>query len=704
MLEGSFWGQMDDSGTGIDDVLKADSFTLYDLMEHAEFIQETKFGNRALIEFLSKPQVVQQLIDFVISGPPADAEHKKEAIRYPYLASEVFNCDVEDILDTLCQEKFLARLMTFLDQPPPLRPEECAYFCKTFIVLTLRRRGPLQEHIQQHNVLEKLVKHLGVYSIMELLISVGWADTAYAAYDSLSQHQAQCLWLRDAGLIPKLVHTLAPKNEKLGDSHANAACAIVDAVLKHLSCDNQGAPSGTEVLMEELSNPELLEQLFEYMFSGCVSSMVHSATVAIILVQACLQVRISGEGGNEDNGFADSEGDDSAMPQIIKFVADRLPELMQVLRDSPDHVTLRMQWGVIKPVGQSRLKIIDLLHSLIRYVIEPSVESNIAGTPEDAFGSSRAALRSVAAKLVEADVISHVMDLFFSSPFNNKLHAMGETIICNLLSPADDINGHTPPQGTLDILRILRDSMFGNCHLIERFAKAFTANDDAVREHKGCRLGYMGHVLRMCKFTGDAGFTTNDLREMGTSEAELSTWATLKERVEAEYRRQQIKLDSDKPNSDHSPVGEDYAFPEQGNVAEWLGGMNAVFHEDDTTQSAVFWSPPSFDDKEEEEEEVQHFVYQDNEEGFVADFELTDLDPPPPEPLPRMPTPPPPISDVTPPEQGKSDVDAVEVEDGEEEDETEDPGPNQPTSPAGASPNAKKKKKKRQKKKVKGNT
>ena len=93
---------------------------------------------------------------------------------------------------------------------------EGAYFCKVFIVLSIKKREPFIEYIRTHGVLDKLLNHLGVYSVMELLIRIGWDDGSQMGYGMDVMEDAgvegeHANWLRDAGLMTKLVGKLGPE-------------------------------------------------------------------------------------------------------------------------------------------------------------------------------------------------------------------------------------------------------------------------------------------------------------------------------------------------------------------------------------------------------------------------------------------------------------------------------------------------------------
>ncbi len=113
--------------------------------------------------------------------------------------------DVPDLLDLL---------FSFLDQKPPIDPSNSSYFCKVVVVLITKKHPQLINYIQRTNQLEKMLTHIGLYSVMELLIRIGWDDGGGNA--GLEQHDFEPqdrLWLQRAGLVPRLLAKLDPKFE-----------------------------------------------------------------------------------------------------------------------------------------------------------------------------------------------------------------------------------------------------------------------------------------------------------------------------------------------------------------------------------------------------------------------------------------------------------------------------------------------------------
>jgi serine/threonine-protein phosphatase 6 regulatory subunit 3 len=87
----------------VESVLDKDGYTLEELLDEEEIIQECKALNSRLINFLRGKAQVRSLLCFVIEEPPENAENKR-AFKFPFIACEIFTCDVEVIFKTLVED------------------------------------------------------------------------------------------------------------------------------------------------------------------------------------------------------------------------------------------------------------------------------------------------------------------------------------------------------------------------------------------------------------------------------------------------------------------------------------------------------------------------------------------------------------------------------------------------------------------------
>ncbi|CDP14075.1 unnamed protein product [Coffea canephora] len=103
---------------------------------------------------------VEQLLRYVIEEPLEDADSKR-TFKFPFIACEIFTCEIDVILKTLVEEEELMDLLfSFLEPNRPHSALLAGYFSKAFsfavlqvvICLMLRKTVPLMNYVQ---VIEK---------------------------------------------------------------------------------------------------------------------------------------------------------------------------------------------------------------------------------------------------------------------------------------------------------------------------------------------------------------------------------------------------------------------------------------------------------------------------------------------------------------------------------------------------------------------
>jgi len=240
--------------------------------------------------------------------PPAEPSKMEEIqsevgiervkLKYPYLASEIINCQIPQILDSILDEKspFLDQLFDFIEQEPPLNAVLTNYW-RSCIVGLVRRDSPviLQYIRRRKNLLSFLVQHIRDQSIMELVIALGWDP----AIEELKELDEVADWMYDEELVPKLIATLSPRHNP--DQHSAASYTLVDIVAKTSRSTNL-------VLFHNLASSVQIEALMNHMFAGNRSSLLESLSVLLALLHHYPNVSA------EKQQFGDDEMDRNVPP------------------------------------------------------------------------------------------------------------------------------------------------------------------------------------------------------------------------------------------------------------------------------------------------------------------------------------------------------------------------------------------------------
>ncbi|KAJ8723576.1 hypothetical protein PYW08_003488 [Mythimna loreyi] len=131
-------------------LLKEENVTLSQVLEADDILQECKADNKALIQFLTKPEVLAELITLITEEPPKNLELASQ-YRHANIACEVLTSHLSMLSDRLSLDATqMNRLCDFINKDPPLNPLLASYFSKT--VEMLLERSPKQDCYLYHIV------------------------------------------------------------------------------------------------------------------------------------------------------------------------------------------------------------------------------------------------------------------------------------------------------------------------------------------------------------------------------------------------------------------------------------------------------------------------------------------------------------------------------------------------------------------------
>ncbi|KAK6271830.1 hypothetical protein POUND7_008913 [Theobroma cacao] len=480
----------------VESILDKENFTLEELLDEEEIIQECKALNSRLINFLRDRAQVEQLLHYIVEEPQEDADSKR-AFKFPFIACEIFTCEIDVILKTLVEEEELMNLLFSFLEPNRLHSALLAgYFSKVVVCLMLRKTVPLMNYVQVHQeVFRQLVDLIGITSIMEVLVRlVGADDHVYPNFLDVMQ------WLADSNLLEMIVDKLNPSCPP--EVHANAAetlCAIT-----------RNAPSA---LATKLSSPSFVGRIFGHALedSHSKSGLVHSLSVCISL----LDPKRSAIASPLMHSFRNQHMYEPPIPvnlETINAMLPKLGDLLMLLNVSSDEKILPTTYGELKPpLGKHRLKIVEFIAVLLR-------TGNEAAEKE----------------LVSSGTIQRVLDLFFEYPYNNALHHHVESIILSCLeSKNDSIVNH----------------LLQECDLLGKFLQADKnpilsgdSNQPTLPAAGKCapRVGNIGHITRISNKLLQLGSSNSCVQACLQENSEWNEWQSnvLQERnaVENVYR------------------------------------------------------------------------------------------------------------------------------------------------------------------------
>ncbi|XP_009787315.1 uncharacterized protein [Nicotiana sylvestris] len=493
-----FWKLTNLSCSPVEAVLDKENFTLEELLDEEEIIQECKALNSRLINFLRDRAQVEQLLRYIVEEPSEDADSNWK-FKFPFIACEIFTCEIDVILKTLVDEEELMDLLfSFLEPNRPHSALLAGYFSKVVVCLMLRKTIPLMNYVQaHHDVFRQMVDLIGITSIMEVLVRLVGADIYPNTKDVMQ-------WLADSNLLEMIVDKLSPSS--FPEEHANAA--------ESLCTITRNAPSP---LATKLSSPSFVARIFGHALedSHSKSALVHSLSVCISLLDPKRSIPSPMMYTYRCQYVYESSV--HVNPETISAMLPKLGNLLKLLNISSDDKILPTTYGELRPpLGKHRLKIVEFISVLLKTGNEAAEE-----------------------ELISSGTIERVLDLFFEYPYNNALHHHVESIINSCLESGNNI---------------LVDHLFEECNFLGKILQTDqqpTVSGDGsqvdLREptfsatgKRAPRVGNIGHITRISNKLAQLESNDNRIRAHLEKNMEWSDWHTniLQERntIENVYR------------------------------------------------------------------------------------------------------------------------------------------------------------------------
>lgn len=201
----------------IDTILDKPDFSLEELLDESDLIQELKQHNSKLIEYLRDELILAKLLEYVVapklevfeskddddsargrdglfgfsrsrtssrnptsSEKEDDDEAEKRRNRYALVACEVLSSDTWSIYETLGEnEQLIREFWGFLKRDAPLDPLQASYFTKVNESLFEKKTGKMMHLFQeQPDIVADFLKHVECPMIMDLLLKIIALDRA----------------------------------------------------------------------------------------------------------------------------------------------------------------------------------------------------------------------------------------------------------------------------------------------------------------------------------------------------------------------------------------------------------------------------------------------------------------------------------------------------------------------------------------------
>jgi serine/threonine-protein phosphatase 6 regulatory subunit 3 len=227
-----FWSSAVTS-SNIDEVLNDPTVTLNTVLEQEEILQELRAMNKKLVEFLSRPESLNGMIDLITTEPSTDVPLASQ-YKLPNVACEVLTSDNSFVEKVTGDKIYLEKMFFFFrDKPTPINPLLSSYVCRVLSEIISRKLDQnwysyqlnliqIMGYLQaESGVLSWLLNHLDCSAVCEfffkLMLNVEGQDMRNSLYE----------WLVDKERIILRIMEKMTRHE-LEEVHANVSRLIGD--------------------------------------------------------------------------------------------------------------------------------------------------------------------------------------------------------------------------------------------------------------------------------------------------------------------------------------------------------------------------------------------------------------------------------------------------------------------------------------------
>ncbi|KAF5276505.1 hypothetical protein FQA39_LY06574 [Lamprigera yunnana] len=468
--------------------------TLKELMDEEDIINECKLQNKSLMEFLVKPEIIEELINLTTVEPSPDVN---ECVRFKYsnIACEILTCDVPKLNERLAgDEALLSKLYKFVDREPPLNPLLASFFSKIMSVLIVQKNNQswisyqftclqVLDFLQaKENFISILLTHMGTSAIMDLTLKL------MTQVERNEEQKNNLNWLDSQQLMQSLVSLMDPTIDS--ERHYNVAqllCDFIKTARENLNTATERKCS--DPLLNTIESSETISLLLDHMLN---EPKKESCIVGGIQVLLALLDEYK-------SGYEENKRRQNIIKSVSKVILTPLKDFHSLLLDPPKASNcnkkkpINTTLGVLDPpLGNTRLHVTKLFASLIS-------TNNM----------------DLMNEIISLGTLQVLLDLFFAFPWNNFLHTQVQSCISSALK--------MPITISLEKDNALYKHLILKCKLIERILDAWKHNDAQQTEQK-VRQGYMGHLFniatsieRLCSTSSFGEFLMENAPEVAES-------------------------------------------------------------------------------------------------------------------------------------------------------------------------------------------
>eukprot|EP00127_Corallochytrium_limacisporum_P007311 Clim_evm52s246 gene=Clim_evmTU52s246 len=480
-----FWNVGLYSQSTLDQLFEKGDFTLEEVLEDPDVLQEVKSHSKKIIDYVTAPDKMERLIQYATEVPMNKDALESDGFKYAHVSAEILASEVWAVCEALTSDENLLTLLFFvLENDPPLNPLTASYFAKIVSVLLTKNSSKMIAYIRRRpgNFIKELTKHLDCSAMKDVVIKL--YQSIRAREDPEKTELLQ--WLDSKGLVEELM--FMPKTTS-ARAQAHAATTLMELISEGRSTETMhGAEEDPEaikpdLIMQKLEDADLLSKYIASLFEDGADQ--NKTVDGLEVLQALLgseregitmsagPIGIGGIliGGGEDLG---SEGSvTGAMAEMrkerskkaLQSMLPHFPQFAAQLDKEPDFTFVSTAGEMKPPLGLVRLRVVHLVVLMCK-----------------------ADLEAMAQPMLETGGLDKILDLFFKYQWNSFLHKHVNELV---EITVEYLTGENAPTEKNDVHKLFADDLLTKLQLPKRVM-------DTVRQHpfegKTLHPGHTGHL------------------------------------------------------------------------------------------------------------------------------------------------------------------------------------------------------------------
>lgn len=398
-----FWNSefLNASTSQLDVLLQMQTVKLSDILFEEDLLQELKTSNINLANFLTKPEVVAELVDNITQLTETDCCDKSlySKVHAAYISCEILTSGSSEIFAALMNHpdslnKILSCLTTVI-------PQKAALVSKLISTIHSLAATNLSCHMTQDfqsfsNLIDLLLINMDISGSFEILCTF-----MKPTMPPESRH-VFCELLSKLNFVNSLIDVMTMSDFE--DKQRNACQLLCDIIVvgRQVASEQQNDSGlmAQDMLLEIIESNQATCKILQQMFSHSIRN-----TTAIVCGMKVIQTLLEQKSANDAPQIA------KTIEKLQGEIEKHLINFHELLLNPPKQEPIKTTFGLIqKPLGYMRLEVVNYIRALL--------STNSSG---------------IIGKLIELKTLKVIIDLFIEYSWNNLLHTQVEQALCLII-------------------------------------------------------------------------------------------------------------------------------------------------------------------------------------------------------------------------------------------------------------------------------